>query len=158
MRTFLGVPVLVGGLPFGNLYLTEKVGGEQFTAEDEEAIVTLAELAGVAIENARRYTEARERREELEQTVAALEATTQVTRAIGDETDAGVVLELVAKRGRALVSARVLLIELSQGDELLIAAGAVRRVPAHLTAHVLGKSRPHLPGRDAPARRQRTHP
>jgi PAS domain S-box-containing protein len=124
MRRFLGVPVLVGRRPFGNLYLTEKVGGEQFTAEDEEAIVTLAEFAGVAIENARRYTEARERREELEQTVAALEATTQVTRAIGDETDAGVVLDLVAKRGRALVSARVLLIELSQGDELLIAAGA----------------------------------
>jgi two-component system cell cycle sensor histidine kinase/response regulator CckA len=124
MRTFLGVPVFVGGRPFGNLYLTEKAGGEQFTADDEEAVVTLAELAGVAIENARRYTGTSERREELERTVAALEATTQVTRAIGDETDVGVVLDLVAKRGRALVSARVLLIELSQGDELLIAAGA----------------------------------
>ena len=62
--------------------------------------------------------------QELERTVAALEATTQVTRAIGDETDAGVVLELIAKRGRALVSARVLLIELHQDEELLIAAGA----------------------------------
>jgi two-component system cell cycle sensor histidine kinase/response regulator CckA len=124
MRTFLGVPVFVGELPFGNLYLTEKAGGEQFTLEDEEAVVMLAALAGVAIENARRYTGSRERSEELERTVAALEATTQVTRAIGDETDAGVVLDLVAKRGRALVSARVLLIELNQGDELLVAAGA----------------------------------
>jgi two-component system cell cycle sensor histidine kinase/response regulator CckA len=124
MRTFLGVPVFVGGRPFGNLYLTEKAGGEQFTLEDEEAVVMLAELAGVAIENARRYTGSRERREELERTVAALEATTQVTRAIGDETDVDVVLELVAKRGRALVQARVLLIELCQDDELLIAAGA----------------------------------
>ena len=124
MGTFLGVPVFVGGRPFGNLYLTEKAGGEQFTPEDEEAVVTLAELAGVAIENARRYTGSREHGEELEQTVAALEATAQVTRAIGDETDAGVVLDLVAKRGRALVSARVLLIVLSQGDELLFAAGA----------------------------------
>jgi two-component system cell cycle sensor histidine kinase/response regulator CckA len=124
MRTFLGVPVFVGGRPFGNLYLTEKAGGEQFTLEDEEAVVTLAELAGVAIENARRYTGSRERREELERTVAALEATTQVTRAIGGETDVDVVLELVAKRGRALVDARVLLIELHQDDELLIAAGA----------------------------------
>ena len=66
----------------------------------------------------------RERSDELEQTVAALEATTRITRAIGDETDAGVVLDLVAKHGRELVSARVLLIVLSQGDELLFAAGA----------------------------------
>ncbi len=124
MRSFLGVPVFVGGQPFGNLYLTEKAGGEQFTAEDEEAIVTLAGIAGVAIENARRFTAASERHDDLERTVAALEATTQVTRAIGDETDVEVVLALVAKRGRALVEARVLLIELCQGDELLIAAGA----------------------------------
>jgi two-component system, cell cycle sensor histidine kinase and response regulator CckA len=131
MRTFLGVPVFVGGRPFGNLYLTEKTGGEQFTQEDEEAIVTLAELAGVAIENARRYTETHERSQELERTVAALEATTQVTRAIGDETNLEAVLGLVAKRGRALVSARVLLIELHQGEEVLLAAGA-GEVPAGL--------------------------
>lgn len=37
MRTFLGVPVFVAGEPFGNLYLTEKAGGEQFTEEDEGA-------------------------------------------------------------------------------------------------------------------------
>ena len=124
MHTFLGAPVLVEGRPFGNLYLTEKADGAQFTDADEEAMTMLAQLAGVAIENARRYTSTHERREELERTVAALEATTQVTRAIGDEIDVGVVLELVAKRGRALVAARVLLIELCQGDELLIAAGA----------------------------------
>ena len=124
MRTFLGVPVSVGGRAFGNLYLTEKADGEQFTQGDEDAIVTLAELAGVAIENAQRYTETHERRKELERTVAALEATTQVTRAIGDETNLDAVLGLVAKRGRALVSARVLLIELHQGEEVLIAAGA----------------------------------
>jgi two-component system, cell cycle sensor histidine kinase and response regulator CckA len=125
MHTFLGVPVFVEGRPFGNLYLTDKADGAQFTDADQEAAMTLAQLAGVAIENARRYTSTHERREELERTVAALEATTQVTRAIGDETDVGVVLELIAKRGRALVAARVLLIELHHGDdELLIAAGA----------------------------------
>jgi PAS domain S-box-containing protein len=124
MRTFLGVPVFVGGRPFGNFYLTEKAEGDQFTQNDEEAIVALAELAGVAIQNAQRYTETRERREELERAVAAFEATTQVTRAIGDETNLDTVLGLVAKRGRALVSARILLIELSQRDDVLIAAGA----------------------------------
>jgi PAS domain S-box-containing protein len=124
MRTFLGVPIFVDGRPFGNLYLTEKHGGEQFTEQDEDTVVTLAELAGVAIENAQRYTGAHQRREELERTVAALQATTEVTRAVGDEIDLDKVLALVAKRGRALVSARVLLIELAQGDQLLIAAGA----------------------------------
>jgi two-component system, cell cycle sensor histidine kinase and response regulator CckA len=124
MHTFLGVPVFVEGRPFGNLYLTEKAEGAQFTDADEQAMTMLAQIAGAAIENARLYTGARERREELERTVAALEATTQVTRAIGDVTDVGVVLELLAKRGRALVAARVLLIELCQGDELLVAAGA----------------------------------
>jgi signal transduction histidine kinase len=124
MRTFLGAPILVGGQPFGNLYLTEKAGGEQFSAEDEEALIVLAELAGVAIDHARRYTGASERRDELERTVATLDATTQIALAVGGETDLEVILELVAKRGRALVGARVLLIELRRRQELVVAAGA----------------------------------
>ena len=86
--------------------------------------VLLAEFAGVAIDHAGRYTGAKERRDELERTVAALDATTQIARALGGETDLEVVLELVAKRGRALVSARTLLIELEQGESLFVAAGA----------------------------------
>jgi GAF domain-containing protein len=124
MRTFLGVPIPVGGGVYGNLYLTEKAGGVEFTEADEEAATMLAELAGVAIDHAHRYAGARQRREELERTVAALEATTQFARAVGSETDLDVILELVAKRGRALVSARALLIELYRGQELLVAAGA----------------------------------
>ncbi len=124
MHTFLGVPILVGGTPFGNLYLTEKADGAQFSAADEQAVEVLAEFTGVAIDHARRYTGASERREELERTVAALEATAQIARAVGGETDLEVILELVAKRGRALVSARALLIELKQRSELVIAAGA----------------------------------
>ncbi|HTR72187.1 MAG TPA: GAF domain-containing protein [Solirubrobacteraceae bacterium] len=124
MATFLGVPILVGGRPYGNLYLTEKAGGGEFTEGDEEAVTVLAEFAGVAIDHARRYAGASERRDELERTVATLEATTQIAKAIGGETDPEIVLELVAKRGRALVSARTLLIELIRGDQLLIAAGA----------------------------------
>lgn len=53
MRTFLGVPVLVRGEVFGNLYLTDKEGGEPFTDVDQELTVALATAAGVAIENAR---------------------------------------------------------------------------------------------------------
>jgi signal transduction histidine kinase len=124
MSSFLGVPIMVGGEPYGNLYLTEKARGEQFTAEDEQALVVLAEFAGVAVDHACRYTGASERTDELERTVATLEATTQIARALGGETDPEVVLELIAKRGRALVSARVLVIELVQGEELVVAAGA----------------------------------
>jgi signal transduction histidine kinase len=124
METFLGVPILVRGRPYGNLYLTEKSGGEDFTADDEQAVVLLAEFAGVAIDHAGRYTGARERQNELERTVATLQATTQITKAIGGETDLAVVLELVAKRGRALVSARTLLVELVRGSGLEVATGA----------------------------------
>jgi signal transduction histidine kinase len=131
MDTFLGVPILVEGTPWGNLYLTEKARGAEFSDEDEQAVIVLAEFAGVAIDHARRYTGASERRDELERTVAALEATTQIARAVGGETDLEVILELVAKRGRALVSARTLLIELGQRNELLIAAGA-GELPADL--------------------------
>ncbi len=137
MRTFLGTPITVGGAPFGNLYLTEKPGGEEFTEEDEQALVVLAEFAGVAIDHASRYTGASEDRDELQRTVAAFEATTQIARALGGETDSEVVLELVAKRGRALVSARALLIELERGDELEVAAGA-----GELPAGIVGQRVP----------------
>ena len=135
MRTFLGAPIIVRGLPYGNLYLTEKAGGAQFSAEDEEALTVLAELAGVAIDHARRYTGASERRDELERTVATLDATTQIALAVGGETDLEVILELVAKRGRALVGARVLLIELCRRQELVVAAGA-----GELPAGVVGQT------------------
>jgi signal transduction histidine kinase len=56
MRSFLGVPVLVRGEVFGNLYLTEKAHGD-FTAEDEAVLTALAGAAGIAIDNARLYEE-----------------------------------------------------------------------------------------------------
>ncbi|MER5207746.1 GAF domain-containing protein [Streptomyces sp. NPDC002825] len=58
MRTFLGVPIRVRDEVFGNLYLTEKRGGD-FDAEDEAVVTTLAVAAGIAIENARLYEEGR---------------------------------------------------------------------------------------------------
>ena len=124
MSSFLGVPILVGGAPYGNLYLTEKQGADEFTQQDEDAVLALAEFAGVAIDHASRYTQTRQDHDQLAQTVAALEATTQIARAVGGETDPEVVLGLVAKRARALVSARTLMIELQRGEELEVAAGA----------------------------------
>jgi signal transduction histidine kinase len=124
MESFLGVPIMIGGTPFGNLYLTEKQHGGQFSAADEEAVTMLSEFAGFAIDHARRYTGAKEHRDELQRTVAALNATTQIARAVGAETDLDVILGLVAKRGRALVDARLLVIELAQRGQLVVSAGA----------------------------------
>jgi signal transduction histidine kinase len=123
MKTFLGVPVLVEGQAWGNLYLTDKDGGE-FTDDDEQAVVMLAGYAGIAIGNARRLHELSTRRDELERTVAALRATAEISRALAGETDLGVVLELIAKRGRALVGAGTLVIQLAVVDRLRIAAVA----------------------------------
>jgi signal transduction histidine kinase len=55
MGSFLGVPILWRGRSVGNLYFTEKIGAAEFTGEDEEAIITLAAQAAIAIENARLY-------------------------------------------------------------------------------------------------------
>jgi GAF domain-containing protein len=60
MRTFLGVPVRVKDRVFGNLYLTDKRGGD-FTADDEELVSALAAAAGVALENAALFTESQQR-------------------------------------------------------------------------------------------------
>lgn len=57
MRSFLGVPIRWRGESVGNLYLTEKRGAPEFTVEDEEALLTLAAQAGIAIENARLYAQ-----------------------------------------------------------------------------------------------------
>lgn len=60
MRSFLGVPIRVRDQAFGNLYLTEKEGGGDFTADDEELVVALAAAAAVAVENARLHARVRE--------------------------------------------------------------------------------------------------
>jgi signal transduction histidine kinase len=123
MESFLGVPIVIRGEAFGNLYLTEKPGGE-FDEDDEQSAVVLAEWAAIAIENARLYQRTEERRADLERAVGALEAATEIAQAVGGETELERVLELIAKRGRALVEARSLVIMLSEGDELAIVATA----------------------------------
>jgi signal transduction histidine kinase len=124
MSSFLGVPIVVDGQPYGNLYLTEKQGAAEFSEDDEQAAVLLAGFAGLAIDHAGRFSGSETKRAKLQQTVHALDATIQIARALGGETDLQAILELVAKRGRALVSARVLVIELLRDGKLELAAGA----------------------------------
>lgn len=126
MATFLGVPVMIRGHAWGNLYLTEKAGGE-FDEADEQSAVILAEWTAIAVDNARLYRSVQTRRDEMERAVHRLEATTEISRAVGGETDLERILEIVVKRGRALVEARSLLILLRQGDELALTSMAGER-------------------------------
>jgi signal transduction histidine kinase len=123
MRSFLGVPIVIRGEAWGNLYLTEKESGP-FDEHDELTLVVLADWAAVAISNARLYSDIQSQRNELQRAVRSLEATTTISKAVGGETDLGRMLELIVKRARALVEARTLLILLVEGDELVLAAGA----------------------------------
>jgi signal transduction histidine kinase len=124
MHSFLGVPILIRGEAWGNLYLTEKAGGGQFDEADEAAVMVLADWAAIAIENAGLYTSLETRSVELERAVRGFEATAAIAQALGTEPSLERVLELVVKRARALVEARSVLVLLHEGDDLVLAAAA----------------------------------
>ncbi|KAB8165782.1 GAF domain-containing protein [Streptomyces sp. 3MP-14] len=98
MRSFLGVPIRVRDEVFGNLYLTEKRGGQDFDAEDESVLATLAVAAGVAIENARLYEESRNRQR-------WLEANAEVVRSLLSGAEEREVLELLVAHARRILDA-----------------------------------------------------
>jgi len=102
MKSFLGVPVRIRDRVFGNLYLTEKVGGGDFTEQDEAIVVALAAAAGVAIENASLYEEA-SRRERW------LSATAEITATLSgaNASSGGDPLQLVADLAREVADADV---------------------------------------------------
>jgi signal transduction histidine kinase len=97
MRSFLGVPVRVRGEVFGNLYLTEKRGGD-FTPDDEAVMRALAAAAGVAIENARLYGESRRRQR-------WLEASNEIRAVLLSGADPDEAVLLIATRARELAGA-----------------------------------------------------
>ena len=112
MGTFLGVPIHLRGVAYGNLYLTEKAGGEDFTDEDQELVELLASQAAVAIENARLYEAATGWSKQLE-------SLNEVGNALATETDLDRLLDLVARRLRELLDARLVTVLLPSGDEQL---------------------------------------
>ena len=118
MRSFLGVPIMLRGVAYGNLYLTEKQNGEDFTIEDEELVTLLAGQAAVAIENARLY-------EASNRWSRQLQSLNEVGNALATETDLDRLLDLIVRRLRELLDARVVALALPLGsDELRFAAVA----------------------------------
>jgi signal transduction histidine kinase len=116
MKSFLGVPILQRGVAYGNLYLTEKEGGGPFSDEDLELTQLLAAQAAVAIENARLY-------ESATRWLRQLETLNEIGNALASEVELAPLLELVSRRLRELLGARLVLIALpGPGNDLVVAA------------------------------------
>jgi signal transduction histidine kinase len=118
MHSFLGVPVLLRGTAFGNLYLTDKEGADEFTEEDEELVQLLASQAAVAIENARLY-------ESATRWSRQLESLAELGNALASELELPRLLHLVAARLQELLDARLVLISLPQADGSLKVEAAI---------------------------------
>jgi signal transduction histidine kinase len=116
MKSFLGVPIMLRGHAFGNLYLTEKEHGD-FTEQDQEVVELLASQAAVAIENARLYDASR-------RWARQLDLLNELGVALVTELDLDRLLEMVADRLRELLGARVVLIDLRLPDGSLRVEGA----------------------------------
>jgi two-component system, NarL family, sensor histidine kinase DevS len=144
MRSFLGVPILLRGVAYGNLYLTEKAGGEEFTDEDQEVVQLLGAQAAVAIENARLY-------ESTSRWLAQLESLTEVGNALSTEIELPKLLELIVGRLRDLIDARIVFLAMPRSDgETVIETAAgddadhyvgVTLAPGSKTARVLERRR-----------------
>jgi signal transduction histidine kinase len=116
MRSFLGVPILLRGVAYGNLYLTEKADGAPFTGEDEELTTLLSSQAAVAVENARLY-------EAATRWLKQLESLNEISNALVSEVDLSPLLDLIAARLRELMHARIVLIALPvPGGSLIVRA------------------------------------
>jgi signal transduction histidine kinase len=108
MRSFLGVPVRIRDEVYGNLYLTEKRGGD-FDEEDEALVQALAAAAGVAIENARLYAEARRQQQ-------WLRAIAEVTQRLLSGDPRTEVLDLVTSQALGISGADLVVLALPAGD------------------------------------------
>ncbi|WP_433066731.1 GAF domain-containing protein [Dactylosporangium sp. CS-033363] len=113
MHSFLGVPVRIRDQVFGNLYLAEKRGGEQFTQDDEDLVAALSVAAGAAIDNARLYAQA-ERRQRW------LGAAAEITSVLLGEVRRTEALELVATRAREVAGAELAMVLLANDDRLVV--------------------------------------
>ena len=147
MRTFLGVPVRVRDEVYGNLYLTEKLGGAEFDEEDEALLIALAAAAGVAIDNAKLYEEARRQQR-------WLRASSEVTRRLLSGTAPDEVLALVTQMTLEMSGADLVALALPTADrqQLVIqhaagagapgALGLVLPVNASVSGDVLSSGEP----------------
>ncbi|GGS28484.1 GAF domain-containing sensor histidine kinase [Actinokineospora fastidiosa] len=132
MRSFLGVPILVRGRAFGNLYLADKAGGGEFTAEDESLVQSLAGYAAVAVDNARLFAEARRRE-------AWQHSSVDITAALLAGQDTDDVLRLIADRARTTAEADVAAVVVPAAESALL---VVRTAVGERADDLLGRGLP----------------
>ena len=147
MRSFLGVPVRVRDEVFGNLYLTNKRGGGEFTEDDEAVLTALGAAAGVAVENARLYDAAR-------RSQRWIQASAEVTTALLSGAEPDDVLARITSQARELSGAdlavlalpdeegRRLTIAHADGDGAAEARGLVLPAGQSLSGRVLASGNP----------------
>ena len=147
MHGFLGVPVRVRDEVFGNLYLTDKRGGGEFTEDDEAVLVALGAAAGVAVENARLYEAARRQQR-------WIQASAEVTTRLLSGSEPAEVLADITRRALELSGAdlavlalpheegRRLTVTYADGDGADAARGLVLPVGQSLSGRVLATGEP----------------
>ena len=147
MRSFLGVPVRVRDRVFGNLYLTEKRGGGEFTEDDEAVVTALGAAAGIAVENARLYEEAKRQQ-------SWLQATSELTMQLLSGDSPRIVLRGLTSQALELSGAdlvtlalpdeegRRLTYEYAEGDGAEEARGLVVAAENSLSGQVLASGQP----------------
>jgi signal transduction histidine kinase len=115
MRTFLGVPLRARDHVFGNLYMSEKRGGGEFTEDDETILVALGSAAGIAIENARLYEEARRQQR-------WVQASAQVTTELLSGHSTAAVLASLTRQALELSGADIVTLEVpdDEGQRLTV--------------------------------------
>ncbi|HEV7652495.1 MAG TPA: GAF domain-containing protein [Actinophytocola sp.] len=136
MRSFLGTPIRLRDEVFGNLYLTEKKGEAEFTADDVVVLEALAAAAGVAVENARLFEEAR-LRERWQQ------ASGEVNALLLGGASSAEALDLIVHRTRELSRSDSALILLADGmAETLVVRAAAGQRGAQLIGQVVPAAQP----------------
>jgi signal transduction histidine kinase len=147
MRSFLGVPVRVRDEVFGNLYLTGKRGGGEFTEDDEAVLVALGAAAGVAVENARLYDAARRQQRWIQ---ASAEVTTRLlSGSAPGEVLAGITRQALELSGADLAvlalpdeEGRRLTVTYAAGDSAEVTRGLVLPAGQSLSGLVLATGEP----------------
>jgi signal transduction histidine kinase len=149
MESFLGVPVRVRDQVFGNLYLTNKRGGGEFTEDDEAVLLALGAAAGVAVENARLYEATR-------RSQRWIQASAEVTTELLSGTEPDEVLALITSQARELSDADLALLALpdeegrrltivhADGDGAQAVRGLVLPVGQSLSGQVLSSGEPMI--------------
>ena len=147
MRSFLGVPVRVRDEVFGNLYLTGKRGGGEFTEDDEAVLLALGAAAGVAVENARLYDAARRQQRWIQ---ASAEVTTRLlSGSAPGEVLAGITRQALELSGADLAvlalpdeEGRRLTVTYAAGDGAEVTRGLVLPAGQSLSGRVLATGEP----------------